>query len=102
MRIFLDDLGMLAAPALAGRGDGGLIEIPALVSAGSFSLLGEPGAGKTTALRSIISGISELDVAVPGQDAVLAVSLAEITDRAAFRDVITRPVLARIPGAGRT
>ena len=97
MGIFLDDLGMLAAPGFAGHGDGGLTGIRALASAGSFSLLGEPGAGKTTALRSIIDGIPELDVAGPGQDAVLVVSLAEITDRAAFRDLITRPVLARIP-----
>ncbi len=97
MEFFLDDLGMLATPGLAGVRDSGLIGIRALVSAGSLSLLGEPGAGKTTALRSIISGISKLDVAVPGQDAVLAVPLAEITDRAAFRDVITGPVRARIP-----
>ena len=101
MGIFLDDLGMLAAPGFAGRYDGGLTEIRALASAGSFSLLGEPGAGKTTALQSIIDGIPGLDVAEPGQDAVLMLSLAEITDRAAFRDLITRPVLARIPAGHR-
>jgi hypothetical protein len=94
---FLDDQGMLAAAGSAGRGERGLTDIRALTSAGSFSLLAEQGVGKTTALESLISGIPELDAAEPGQDAVLAVSLTEITDRAAFADLITRPVAARIP-----
>ena len=97
MGLFLDDLGMLAAPGFTGRGDGGLTATRMLASKGSFSLLGEQGAGKTTALGSIIGGIPRLDVAEPGQEAVLVVSLGEITDWTAFHNVITRPVLARVP-----
>ena len=97
MGMFVDDLGMLSPPGLSFHGDGGLTGIRALACAGSLSLLGEQGAGKTTALRSLIEGISRLDAAGPGQDAVLEVPLAEVTDRAAFREMITGPVLARIP-----
>ena len=67
MGIFLDGQGMLAAPGFAGHGDSGLTEIRALVGAGSFALLGEPEAGKTTALWSVIRGIPGLDAAGPGQ-----------------------------------
>src|ERR1017187_1010092 len=74
----------------------GLTEIRALTSAGSFSLLGEQG-GRRLRWNPSFSGIPELDAAEPGQDAVLAVSLTEITDRAAFCDLVTRPVAARIP-----
>ena len=50
---FLDDLGMLEAPGyLIGQPDG-LVEVEALAGGGSFCLLGEPGAGKTTALEAI-------------------------------------------------
>jgi hypothetical protein len=102
MGMFLDGQGMLAAPSFAGHGDGGLPAIRALASRGSFSLLGEPGAGKTTALKSIIGGIPEPDAAEPGQDAVLVVPLGEIADRSAFRELVTGPVLARVPvGAPR-
>jgi hypothetical protein len=66
MEIFLDDQGMLAVPSFARHGDGGLTAIRTLAAEGSFSLLGEPGAGKRTALESIISGIPELDAAEPG------------------------------------
>jgi hypothetical protein len=97
MEMFLDDQGMLAVPSFAGHGDGGLTAIRTLASRGSFSLLGEPGAGKTTALESIIGGIPELDAAEPCQDAVLLVPLGEIADRAAFHDLVTGPVLARVP-----
>ena len=103
MGMFLDDQGMLAASSFAGQCDGGLTAIRALASRGSFSLLGEPGAGKTTALESIIGGIPELDAAEPGQDAVLVIALGEIADRAAFRELVTGPVLARVPaGQGET
>jgi hypothetical protein len=97
VEIFLDDQGMLAVPSFARHGDGGLSAIRTLAAEESFSLLGEPGAGKTTALESIISGIPELDAAEPGQDAVLVVPLGEIADRAAFHDLVTGPVLARVP-----
>ena len=97
MEMFLDDQGMLATPSFAGHGDDGLTAIRALAAEGSFSLLGEPGAGKTTALESIIDGIPELDAAEPGQDAVLVVPLGEIADRPAFHDLVTGPVLARVP-----
>ena len=51
---FLDDLGMLEAPGyLIGQPDG-LVEVQALTGGGSFCLLGEPGAGKTTALETIV------------------------------------------------
>jgi len=94
---FLDDLGMLSAFGSAWLGDSGLAEIGTLASEGSFCLLGEQGAGKTTALRRIVHGIPELPVAKPGQDAVLTVSLGEVTEWAAFHHLITGPVVARIP-----
>ena len=62
-------------------------------------MLGEPGAGKTTALQILVGDLPDPADATPGQPAALTVSLAEVTDRAAFRELVTRPVLTRAPRA---
>jgi hypothetical protein len=53
-QIELDDQGMLAAYDFLGVPRGDLIDAAALASGGSLCLLGEPGAGKTTALEALI------------------------------------------------
>lgn len=96
-QIVLDDQGMLATYDFFGTPPGDLIQAATLASAGSLCLLGEPGAGKTTALQALIGDLPAPDDAALGQDATLWVSLAEVTDRAAFHELVARPVLARSP-----
>src|ERR1022692_1583326 len=91
-QIFLDDLGLLAPFAFPGAATGGLVEAEALGASGSLCLLGEPGAGKTTSLRAMVSGLPGPGDAVPGQCAAVVVSLAEIPDRDAFREMVTSVV----------
>lgn len=98
--VFVDGLGMLVAPGFPVGADGDLVEVASLASVGSLCLLGEPGAGKSAALQDLVKDIPGLDDAEPGQDAVLFVPLAQIAERAAFRELVAEPVLARVPGAG--
>src|ERR1700676_2944418 len=65
VEIPLDGRGMLAAGSGLILGTG-LVAVSDLVEKGSFCLLGEPGAGKTTALRSVVRDIPEIDQASPG------------------------------------
>lgn len=91
--IVLDDLGLLATAGTTGSpGTGGLMRVADLESERSFCLLGEPGAGKTTALRSIVQGIPSVDDAEAGQDAVLWVPMGEVADSGIFREQIALPV----------
>jgi hypothetical protein len=87
---FLDDLGMLEAPGFVIGQPGGLVEVEALAGGGSFCLLGEPGAGKTTALE-----------AIAGQGRVVFVPMAEVTDAEVFRERVTVPAVAEISAGGR-
>jgi hypothetical protein len=88
----LDDLGMLMAPGyLIGQPDG-LVELEALTAGGSFCLLGEPGAGKTTALETIIGLPAGRDG--DRQGLVLFVSMAEVTEAWAFREHVIVPAAA--------
>ena len=97
--VFLDDLGMLEAPGFVIGQPGGLVEVEALAEAGSFALLGEPGAGKTIALEVITGRPGGPDGA--GQGLVLLVPMAEITDAAVFRERVIDPVTAATGAGGR-
>lgn len=97
--VYLDGLGMLAAAGSSGILGTGLVKITDLAEAGSFCLLGEPGAGKTTALHAVVRGIRGVDGAQEGEDAVLWVPMAEVADSGTFRERITVPVLDRVPAA---
>jgi hypothetical protein len=96
----LDSLGMLMAPVSAAIPGNGLLRVTDLASAGSFCLLGEPGAGKTTALGTVVRDVPDVASTGPEQDAVLTVSLAEVTDLAAFRERVCAPALARAGASG--
>lgn len=86
---------MLAAYDFLGLSRGDLIDVAALASRGSLCLLGEPGAGKTTALHALIRDLPPPEDAGANHDAAIWVSLAEVTDREAFRELVARPVQAR-------
>jgi hypothetical protein len=96
---FLDDLGMLEAPGFLVGQAGGLVVV-ALAGKGSFCLLGEPGAGKTTALQAITEGLSGRDDSRPGPGPVVFVSMAEITSSADFRERAITPVVSRARAGG--
>ena len=96
---FLDDLGMLEAPGyLIGQPDG-LVEVEALTGGGSFCLLGEAGAGKTTALETIAGGLPGRDGG--GQRHVVFVPMAEVTDAGVFRERVIVPAAAAASGGDR-
>jgi hypothetical protein len=90
--VFLDDLGMLEASGFVIGQPGGLVEMEALAGEGSFCLLGEPGAGKTTALEAIAGQLPGPDGA--GQAPVVFVPMAEVTDAAVFQERAIVPALA--------
>lgn len=96
----VDGLGMLVTPRFPGEGGDGLTQVASLASMGSLCLLGEPGAGKSTALRDVVMDIPTLENAEPGRDAAHFVALGEVAERAAFRELVAEPVLARVPSAG--
>jgi len=92
---FLDDLGMLEAPGyLIGHRDG-LIEVDALAAGGSFCLLGEPGAGKTTALEAVTGQPSE------NQGRLVFVRMAEVTDVHVFQKRAIEPSAAAVAAGER-
>jgi hypothetical protein len=97
--VFLDDLGMLDAPGVVIGQPGGLVEVEALAVQGSFCLLGEPGAGKTTALEVIAGRLPGPDAA--GRAPVVFVPMAEVTDAAVFRERVIVPALAGASAGGR-
>jgi hypothetical protein len=97
--VFLDDLGMLEAPGFVIGQPGGLVEVDALAEEGSFCLLGEPGAGKTTALEAIAGRPPGPDGA--RQDPVVFVPMAEVTDAAVFRERVIVPAIAGTSAGGR-
>ena len=72
---------------------GGLVEVKALAADGSFCLLGEPGAGKTTALEAIAGRLPGPNGARQGP--VVFVPMAEVTDAAVFRE---RVIVSAIAG----
>jgi hypothetical protein len=96
--VFVDELGM-RIPAGFGA-NMNLVEVASLARAGSWCLMGEPGAGKSSALQNLVKDIANLADAEPGQDAVLFVPLGEIAERSAFREWVSEPVLGRVPGVG--
>ena len=95
---FLDDLGMLEVPGFATGQPGGLVQAEALVVGGSFCLLGEPGAGKTTFLEAIAA---RLPGPGGGHGPVVFVPMAEITDAGVFRERVIVPVAAETSVGGR-
>lgn len=94
-----DGLGMLEAPGFVVGEPGGLVEVDALAADGPFCLLGEPGAGKTTALEAIAGHLLGMDDA--GQGSVVFVPMAEVTDAGVFRGRVIVPVTAGISACGR-
>lgn len=80
--VALDSLGMLASAGAAGMLGTGWVRVTDLAEAGSFALLGEPGAGKTTALHAVVRGIPDVDDAGAEQGGVLWVPMAEVADSA--------------------
>lgn len=97
--VALDGLGMLATTGSTGIVGAGWVKVTDLAEAGSFGLLGEPGAGKTTALHAVVRGIPDVDDAGAEQGAVLWVPMAEVADSATFRERVTVPVLGRVAAA---
>ena len=95
---FLDDLGMLEVPGFVTGQLGGLVKAEALAAGGSFCLLGEPGAGKTTALEAIVA---RLPGPGGGNGPVVFVPMAEITDAGVFRERVIVPVTAETNAGGR-
>jgi hypothetical protein len=95
-QIVLDELGMFTAVRGSGLPGTGLVKVADLTAKGSFCLLGEPGAGKTTALQGVVRGAVDVDRAPPGQDAVLWIPLGEVADSATFRERVTVRVLNSI------
>ena len=92
---FLDDLGMLEAPGyLIGQLDG-LVEVEALAGGDSLCLLGEPGAGKTTALETIAGRDGG------GQGRMVFVPMAEVTDAGVFRERVIVPTAAAVSAGDR-
>ena len=89
--VVLDDLGMLDAPVVVIGQPGGLVEVEALAGEGSFCLLGEPGAGKTTSLEVISGRLAGPDTA--GHAPVVFVPMAEVTDAAVFQERVIVPTL---------
>ena len=90
---------MLEAPRFVIGQPGGLVEVEALAEDGSFCLLGEPGAGKTTALDAIVGRL-------PGPDGarhspVVFVPMAEVTDATVFRERVIVPAIAGTSAGGR-
>lgn len=75
------------------------MEVDALADHGSFCLLGEPGAGKTTALEAIAGRPPAPDGA--GYGSVVFVPMIEVTDAAVFRERVITPVTAETSGGGR-
>ena len=96
---FLDDLGMLEPPRFVTGQPGGLLKAEALAAGGSFCLLGEPGAGKTTALEAIAAQLR--GPGGSGHDPVVFVPMAEITDAGVFRERVVVPVTAETSVGGR-
>jgi NACHT domain len=94
--IALDEMGMLAIAGSAGIAGTGLVKVSDLAHEGSFCLLGEPGAGKTTALHAVVRGVPDVDDARAGQDSVLWVPLAQVADSGTFRERVIRPIVGRV------
>lgn len=94
---FLDDLGMLMTPAYLIGQPNGLVEVEALTGGDSLCLLGEAGAGKTTALETIADRVPAGNAG--GQGTVVFVSMAEVTEASVFRDLVIAPA-AGAAGAG--
>jgi hypothetical protein len=96
--VFLDDLGMLEAFGFVIGRPGGLVAVEAMAAHGSLCLLGEPGAGKTTALEAIAGRLSRPDGARQGP--VVFVPMAEVTDAAVFRERVIGAASAGTSGGG--
>ena len=89
---------MLEAPGFVIGQPGGLVKVEALAADGSFCLLGEPGAGKTTALEAIAGRLPGPDGA--GRGPVVFVPMAEVPEAAVFRERVIVPVIAGISAGG--
>jgi hypothetical protein len=90
---------MLDAPGFVTGWPGSLLKAEALAASGSFCLLGEPGAGKTTALEAIAARLRCLTSG--GHGPVVFVPMAEITDAGVFRERVIVPVTAETSVGGR-
>ena len=89
--ILLDADGLLMTTGLFGGPAGDLLPLGSLVAA-SLCILGEPGAGKSTALK-VLAQSNTWDSVARGAPKIVEVGLAEVTDRTAFRELITEPLL---------
>jgi hypothetical protein len=98
---FLDDLGMLEASGLPAVRAESLAKVESLADAGSLCLLGEPGAGKTTALEAIVERIGKPDETGCREESVIVVPMGEITDAAVFRERVIVPVLDQASAGGQ-
>lgn len=65
----LDDRGYLADPSSFAGNASGVVESNSLLSGGAVVLLGEPGSGKSTALRQLVA-VTSAELAGPGAEVV--------------------------------
>lgn len=100
--VILDDDGMLDVTGTRSAPSNGLLPISELRNRKSLCLLGEPGAGKTTALKTLTTGLPTLDLARRDEPAVLSVALAEVSNRQDFHELVLRPIFSRVVQSGDT
>lgn len=99
----LDEDGFLPDPAATTSVSAGvtLIRPDEALDAGALVLLGEPGAGKTATFRSLSGAGIDTPEPEPGESGTLWVDGSELSDTAAFNEILGRH-LAALPNAENT